>query len=121
MQMVESQTDMQTLEGRIDGMERKLDTLNTNVLTLQGSIMSRAEVYAEDAKRVSLDRFEGETNGIRERLTRLESGPQKMLGWIALLVSGSVGCLSVFFAAIGVGVGILALIATVIIAMLTQQ
>ena len=98
MQMQQEQADMQTIEHRIGSIEGKLDTLNNSVLMLQGSMMSRAEVSAEDAKRVSLERFEGETNGIRERLLRLESGPQKMLAWVGI----GTGCMSVIIAAVAV-------------------
>lgn len=114
MQMQESQTDMQTLEGRIGGIETKLDTLNTSVLTLQGSIMSRAEVYAEDQKRVSLERFEGETNGIRERLNRLEGGPQKLLAWLG----AGIGCVSMLIAAAGTCAAIVGTLAAIIFALI---
>src|SRR5690242_6848247 len=98
MTMQQEPTDMQTIEGRIVGIERKLDTLNTSVLMLQGSIMQRSEVYAEDAKRVSTERFDGEMAGVRDRLIRLESGPQKMLAWVGI----GTGCLSVIIAAVAV-------------------
>ena len=114
MQMQESQSEMQTIEGRIGSIEHKLDTLNTSVLTLQGSIMSRAEVYAEDQKRVSVERFEGETNGIRERLNRLEGGPQKLLAWLG----AGIGCFSVILAAVGTFAAIVGTLAAIIFALI---
>ena len=114
MEMAESQTDMQTLEGRIGGIEKKLDTLNENVLMLKGSVMLRPEVYAEDAKRVSIERFEGETTGIRERLNRLEGGPQKLLAWSG----AAIGCLSVIIASVGTLAAIVGTLAAIIFALI---
>lgn len=118
------QTDMQALEQRITKLDEKLDnltlTMATQLATISGQITSRAEIAAEDAKRVSLERFEGEMSGMRERISRLESGPQKVLGWISLAVAAFTGCLSAILAAVGVCVAILAVLATVIIAILTH-
>lgn len=94
----EGSLNMELIEKRIGNIEHKLDTLNTSVLTLQGSIMPRAEVYTEDAKRVSLERFEGEMSAARERILRLEGGPQKILAWVGI----GTGCASVVIAAIAV-------------------
>ena len=115
--MVE-QTDMQTIQTRIGGMENKLDTLNDNVLTLKGQIMPRAEIEAADARRVSLERFEGEMGGVRERLTKVESGPQRLLGWISLFVSAGIGCMSLLLTGIGSMLVLLGLVATVLIALI---
>jgi len=110
--------DMQTIENRIGGMETKLDTLNDNVLTLKGQMMPRAEIEAADARRVSLERFESEMSGVRDRLGKVESGPQRLLGWISLFVSATIGCLSLLIGgAVGV-VSLLALAATVLIALI---
>lgn len=111
-------TDMQTIEHRIGGMENKLDTLNDNVLTLKGQIMPRAEIEAADARRVSLERFEGEMSGVRERLTKVESGPQRLLGWISLFVSAGIGCMSLLLTGIGSMLVLLGLVATVLIALI---
>lgn len=125
----------QALEGKIEALDKvfdskfealdkkfdtKFEALNDTLLTLKGSIMSRAEVYAEDAKRVSLERFEGEFGGVRDRLARLEGGPQKILGWISLSVAAGFGCLSSILAAASVTVAIAAVLATVIIAIATH-
>ena len=96
--MEAGQADMHTLETRITTLDDKLDKVNENLLKLQGQMMPRAEIEAADGRRVSLERFEGETAGIRDRLSKLEGGPQKALAWIG----AGVGCLSAVFTALGV-------------------
>lgn len=96
--MEAEQANMQSLEHRIGKLDEKLDTLSLQMATISGQITSRAEIIAEDNKRVSLERFEGEMLGIRDRLSKLESGPQKMLAWIG----AGVGCMSAVFTALGV-------------------
>ena len=96
--MEAGQADMHTLETRIEALDEKIDKLNENVLTLKGSIMPRAEIETADGRRVSLERFEGEMLGVRDRLAKLEGGSQKALAWIG----AGVGCLSAVFTALGV-------------------
>ena len=101
------------LETRLDALDSKLDTkldeLTRAVLRIEGNVPSRADMAAEMAKRVSIERFDGEMGGLRDRLIRLESGPQKLLGWVSLIVSGvvgivasAIGCLSLLLVAAGI-------------------
>lgn len=116
------QAQMQAIDDKlgkqIETLDDKLDRVNGNVLELKGSVMSRTETEAADNRRVSVERFDGEVNGIRDRLGKLESGPQKLLAWVALFVSGGIGCLSLVFTALGVGAALLAVVATVLIAVI---
>lgn len=112
------QTNMQTLENRMESLDEKVDKVNENVLKLAGSIMPRSEIEAADARRVSLERFEGEMGGVRERLTKVESGPQRLLGWISLFVSAGIGCMSLLLTGIGSMLVLLGLVATVLIALI---
>lgn len=110
MEPVESTTvrqiNVQTLEHRIESLDSKLDAMAlqmaTQLATISGQITSRSEIAAEDNKRVSVERFDGEMSGMRDRLGRLENGPQKMLAWLAM----GAGCLSVVVTAAGVLVAV---------------
>lgn len=90
------------LEQRIDTLDTKLDTkledLTKAVLKLEGALMPRAEIYAEDAKRVSMDVYTSAHQAILDRITKLESGPQRLLGWIG----AATGCLSATFVFLGI-------------------
>lgn len=99
---------METLGNRIDSLDAKLDALTIQVSIIDGKITSRTEIAAEDNKRVSLDVYTAAHQALVDRILRLESGPQRLLGWISLLVSGAVGCLSL---TIGATMGILAAVA----------
>lgn len=110
--------DMQALQTQINTLDDKLDKVNGNVLELKGSIMSRAEAEAADNRRVSIERFEGEMGGMRDRIGKLEGGPQKLLGWISLFMSAGIGCMSLVLTGIGAITGLLAIIITVFLALL---
>lgn len=90
------------LEERIDKLDEKLDEklnkLTEAMLKLEGAMMPRAEVYAEDAKRVSIESYTVAHQALLDRVTRLESGPQRVLGY----VGAATGCCSALFVALGI-------------------
>lgn len=130
-QIPAEQLDMQAIQAQIkavddklgkqiETVDDKLDRVNGNVLELKGSVMSRAEAEAADGRRVSVERFEGEMGSVRDRITRVESGPQKLLGWLALIVSAGIGCFSLVLTTIGVGVALLSVIVGILIVVIPR-
>ena len=109
---------MQTLNNRIESLDAKIDALTIQVSIIDGKITSRAEIAAEDNKRVSLEMYTTAHQALVERLGRLESGPQRMLGWISLFVSGGVGCFALVLTGIGAAIAALALLVTIAIAVI---
>lgn len=101
------------LEQRIDTLDTKLDTkledLTKAVLKLEGALMPRAEIYAEDAKRVSAESYTVAHQALLDRVTRLESGPQRVLGY----VGAATGCLSATFVFLG-------LLASIVLALINN-
>lgn len=101
------------LEGRINTLDDKIDALQTAVTRIEATMLTRGEVSGELAKRVSIDMYQNSHQALVERITRIESGPQRTLGWISLAISGGLGCLSLTLVALGI-------IATILIAILTH-
>lgn len=87
------------LEGKVDSIAAKLETLNTTV----ASMMPRAEVDSEIGRRVSLEVYTADQRATNERLLRLEGSPMKFLAWFA----AGTGCLSVIMTAIAIMVGVI--------------
>lgn len=103
-------TTNSSIAGRIDELDKKLDALSlqmaSQLATISGQIISRADIAAEDNKRVSVERFDGEISAVRDRLLRLESGPQRTLAYVGI----GTGCLSVIIAGLAVCVTVAAVI-----------
>lgn len=102
----ESAEDMQGVMTRLDRVDSRIETLTIQVTNFGASIMSRAEITAADDRRVPIESFNAHVATDEMRFARLENGPQRMLGWIALAVSGGLGCLSLIVAAVSVLVSI---------------
>lgn len=94
--------NMHKLEQRIDlldtKLDNKLDELTRMVLKIEGSMMPRADVYSEDSKRVLVETYTANHQAVIDRITRLESGPQRFLSW----AGAALGCLSVGLVALGI-------------------
>lgn len=93
---------MQKLEDRIDGLDNKLDNMRDEVMTrlvrIEAGQMPRAEIYSEDAKRVLMETYTQAHQALLDRIIRLESGPQRLLGYIG----AATGCLSACFVLLGI-------------------
>lgn len=74
---------MQRLEAKIDSLASELQA----VKVLVAAMMPRAEVDAELARRVSQEVYTADQRATHERLLRLESGPQKLIAWLAVGVA----------------------------------
>jgi len=109
---VSDSSSIQKLERRIDTLDEKMDAkfdeLTRLALRIEGNMMPRAEVYAEDAKRVSTEAYSVAHQALLDRVTRLESGPQRLLGYIG----AATGCLSAAIVLLGIVGSILVTIAT---------
>ena len=89
----------QRLEGKIDSLSNKMETLTATV----AGMMPRSEVDAEIGRRVSTETYASDQRATNERLIRLESSPMRFLAWAS--VGG--GCLSVLMSGIAIIVGVL--------------
>ena len=112
--MVGDTDNAHKLEQRIDDLDNKvdikLDELTRLVLRIEGNMMPRAEVYGEDAKRVLVETYNAAHQALTDRITKLESGPQRFLAYFG----AATGCLSVAVAVVG-------LIIVVLIAYFTKR
>lgn len=86
------------LEGKIDGIAREVGEIRV----LVAGMMPRAEVDGELARRVSIDAYASDQGQVKDRLTKLENSPQRLLAW----VSAGVGCFGVAMSAVAIIVGI---------------
>lgn len=86
------------LEGKVDSIAAKLETLNTTV----ASMMPRSEIDAEIGRRVSTEVYTADQKATNERLIRLESSPMKTLAY----VSAASGCLGVAMAFVAILAGV---------------
>ncbi len=112
MTSIGENSSIHKLEQRIDSLDGKVDAkfdeLTRLVLRMEGNMMPRAEVYAEDAKRVLNESYSANHQALIERVTKLESGPQRLLGYIG----AATGCLSAAIVLLGIVGSILATILT---------
>lgn len=92
------------LEGKIDGMAGEIQA----VKVLVASMMPRAEVDAEIARRVSLEVYTADQRATNERLIRLESSPMRFLAWLG----AGVGCLGTFISITSVCIFVLEFVLT---------
>lgn len=79
--------DFDRLESKIDGLGVKVEAINV----LVASMMPRSEVTEIAGKRVLQETYASDQREVSARLSRLESSPVRLLGWL----SGGVGCLGV--------------------------
>lgn len=89
----------QRLEGKIDSISNKMETLTATV----AGMMPRSEVDAEIARRVSAETYASDQRATNERLIRLESSPMRFLAW----ASAGVGCLGILMSFIAIIAGVL--------------
>lgn len=61
------------------------------IRVLVAGMMPRAEIDGELARRVSMDAYLSDQGQVKDRLTKLEASPQRLLAWVG--VGG--GCLGV--------------------------
>jgi hypothetical protein len=101
---------MQKLEDRIDMLDNKLDAMRDEVTVrltrIEAAQMPRSEIYSEDSKRVLVETYNQAHQALLDRITKLESGPQRFLGYLG----AATGCLSACFVILGI-------IASIIIAL----
>ena len=98
----ESDTDVTAIMGRIDKLSTKVVSLGVSVERVASTMVTRQEISAADDRRVLVETFQAHVSANDDRLKRLENGPQRMLGWIAVAVSGGLGCMSVVVAVISI-------------------
>lgn len=79
--------DANRIESKLDALANELQ----EVKVLVASMMPRAEVDAEIARRVSLEVYTADQRATHERLIRLEASPARFLSWLG----GGIGCLGV--------------------------
>lgn len=97
------------LESKVDAVAGEVQ----EVKVLVASMMPRAEVDGELARRVSLEAYVSDQREITSRLIRLESSPQRLVVWLGV----GVGCLSLIITAT---IGILGMIGGVLMFVLTH-
>lgn len=76
------------------------------IRVLVAGMMPRAEIDGELARRVSMDAYVSDQAQVKDRLTKLEASPQRLLAWIG--VGG--GCLGVLISALMATVTIIGLV-----------
>jgi hypothetical protein len=76
---------------------RDISEIKVAVQRIESSMVTRAEIEADMNKRVTLDVYTADKQGMLDRLIRLENNPQKMIAWI----SAGVGCFGIIIAAAG--------------------
>jgi hypothetical protein len=76
---------------------RDISEIKVSVQRIESSMVTRAEFNADLKERVPLDVYQADRQGILDRLIRIESSPQRMIGWIGAVV----GCLGILIAAAG--------------------
>ena len=89
------------LENKLEEINRNLAEKIERIISQLASLPSRAEIEAADRLRVSVEAYGADKRGLDERLTRLESNPQRLLVWMGLgvsvlsvLITGTVGFLT---------------------------
>lgn len=96
-------------DGWMAEFRRDIETIKVELTAIRSTMVGRAEIEAMDSRRVSLEAFSGEALGIKERLTRLETNPQRQLGWIALATTVGIGCFTGIVALAGAIIALIAL------------
>lgn len=99
---IPSDDDTRSIVQRLEKLDTTVASLGVSLERVASTMVTRQEISAADDRRVLVETFQAHVNANDERLKRLENGPQRALGWVALAVSGGVGCMSVFVAVISV-------------------
>lgn len=99
-------------ETRLDGLERAMHLVEAGVTRIEASMPSRGDVEAAARTRVDVDSYRVAHQALLDRVSRLENGPQRLIGWLAMIVSGGIGCLMVTVASLALLVSAASLIVT---------
>lgn len=97
------------MDARFERVDGKVDAMAVQIERVAAGITPRAEIAAADDRRLLVETFQAFVSSNSERVSRLENGPQKMLGWISLAVSiviGGIGCLGTLVAVAGTIFGV---------------
>jgi hypothetical protein len=83
----------------VSPMDFSRDILDIKVAVqrIESTMVPRAEIEADMNRRITQDVYQADKQGMLDRLIRLETSPQRMLGWIGAVV----GCLGVVIAGAG--------------------
>lgn len=79
-------------------LEEQIVQLKVSLETFMARTMGRAEIEAEIISRVAQDTYQSDMKAMNDRLTRMESGPQRALAWLGAVT----GCLGILIGGTGV-------------------
>ncbi|HEU5424113.1 MAG TPA: hypothetical protein VFU72_11275 [Nitrolancea sp.] len=100
------------VDARLTSLENSSSVVAQTLARLEANMPSRADVEAASRTRLDIGTYTVAHQALIDRVSRLESGPQRLVSWIALMVSGGIGCLMAMIS----GLALLVSIAGVLIA-----
>lgn len=79
--------------GRVDARLGTVETDVGTIKTLVAAQPNRRDLDEALRSRVDIGTYAASHQALLDRVSRLESGPQRLIAWISLMVSAGMGCL----------------------------
>lgn len=100
------------VDHRLSSLENASASVAATLARMEASMPSRADVEAASRTRLDISTYTAAHQALTDRITRLESGPQRLVAWISLLMSGGIGCLMALIAGLALLVSIAGVVLT---------
>lgn len=98
-------SDVTRMQGDMQRIEENMSVVRVDVADIKARMVTRDEM---ERRYVTIDEYEANRRAALDRISKLETGPQRTVAWI----SAGIGCFAALIAGAGVVLGVIAWLVT---------